>query len=174
MRAGDIEVFGELVDRHSAHVMRVVSRNLPVDRVAEVAHEAFVSAFVSLDRYRGSAPFEHWLTRITLRACSNEWRRRFREEERGEPLGDRTSDVASSSTRDTGGEREVLDRALARLSPEDREVLALIYFEELTIRESATILGWTETNTKVRAHRARRRLREYLAKTWPPKEDTDE
>ena len=58
--------------------------------------------------------------------------------------------------------REVLQWALARLSPENRLVVMLVHLEGYSVREAATLLGWTVINVKVRAHRARRLLRTIL------------
>ena len=56
----------------------------------------------------------------------------------------------------------LLQWALARLSPENRMVVTLVHLEGYSIREAAELLGWSMVNVKVRAHRARRQLRDIL------------
>jgi RNA polymerase sigma-70 factor (ECF subfamily) len=60
---------------------------------------------------------------------------------------------------------EVLEWALEQLSPEHRAVLTLVHLDGYSVREAAELLGWSVINVKVRAHRARRALREVLART---------
>jgi RNA polymerase sigma-70 factor, ECF subfamily len=56
----------------------------------------------------------------------------------------------------------LLQRALAQLSPENRMVVDLVHLEGHSVREAAELLGWTVVNVKVRAHRARQQLRKIL------------
>lgn len=75
------------------------------------------------------------------------------------------ADPSGGSIDDIGREveaREVLDWALARLSPEDRMVLELVYLEGLSVREVADLLGWSTANVKIRSFRSRRKLQKLL------------
>jgi RNA polymerase sigma-70 factor, ECF subfamily len=56
----------------------------------------------------------------------------------------------------------LLQRALAQLSPENRMVVDLVHLEGHSVREASELLGWTVVNVKVRAHRARQQLRKIL------------
>jgi len=174
---GDLDAFERLIDRHSKHVFRVVSRHVPAGQVHEVAHETFVQAFLSLDRYRPGGAFLGWLTSIALRRCADHWRSAYREREvygrqagrdaTGEPPAfDRPDPRAEREARQRE-DRELLRWALSRLDPEDRLVLTMEYLEDLEIRACAEALGWTESKVKVRALRARRRLKELLAGLAP-------
>jgi RNA polymerase sigma-70 factor (ECF subfamily) len=58
--------------------------------------------------------------------------------------------------------RDLLQKALAHLSPENRMVVTLVHLEGYSVREAAELLGWTVVNVKVRAHRARQQLRNIL------------
>ena len=58
--------------------------------------------------------------------------------------------------------REILEWALGKLTPEDRMIILLVHFEGYTIHEVADFLGFTRANVKVRAFRARKKLRETL------------
>ena len=58
--------------------------------------------------------------------------------------------------------RDILDQALARLSPDDRLVLSLVYLEGFSSAEAARLLNWSLINVKVRAYRARKKMRAYL------------
>ena len=152
---GDRDAFAELVRRHQQRVFRLAGRffRRPED-VEEVAQETFLTAWRKLHTYAGRAPFEHWLTRVCLRTCYARLRRRpppepienpDRPVEAGDPLA-----------------RLELERLLSRLAPADRMVLLLLDGEGWSTAEIADRLGWTRTNVKVRAHRARARLRRFV------------
>jgi RNA polymerase sigma-70 factor (ECF subfamily) len=162
--AGDVDAFELLVDRHAPRVRRLVARGVPRAAADEVAHNAFVAAYLSLASYVETHPFEHWLVRIALRACSDYWRARGRDERAG---GTAELADAAAAPAPADDDRELCEWALARLAREDREVLMLVYFEELSVKECAEVLSWSESKVKVRAHRARARLRRILRRALP-------
>ncbi|MCK4550281.1 MAG: RNA polymerase, partial [Candidatus Krumholzibacteria bacterium] len=59
---------------------------------------------------------------------------------------------------------DIMMRALDQISPADRAVIELVHLEERWVREAADLLGWSTANVKVRAHRARKKLRKILEK----------
>jgi RNA polymerase sigma-70 factor (ECF subfamily) len=156
---GDQSAFAELVRRHQIRVFRLAGRffRRPED-VEDAAQDTFITAWRRLATYAARAPFEHWLTRVCLRVCyarlSSE-RRRETPSETPEAVV-RPPDVAAAID---------LERILASLSPADRFVLLLLDGEGWNVKEIAKRVGWTETNVKVRAFRARRRLRRALEET---------
>jgi RNA polymerase sigma-70 factor (ECF subfamily) len=174
---GDIDRFAGLIARHRRHVLKIVQGHVPADRVAEVSHDVFVRAYGSLARYSREVPFEHWLSRLAVRTCYDFWRARRRTDV---PVGALTGDQAGwldhalaaesdQQFRDQADRREsleVLDWALARLSPEQRLVLTLVSLEGRTVREAADLLGWSVVNVKVRCHRARKALRAAFLEEW--------
>jgi RNA polymerase sigma-70 factor (ECF subfamily) len=166
--AGDVDAFELLVDRHAPRVLRIVSRSVPKGAASEVAHEAFVAAYLSLYSYVDRSAFGAWLARIALRACADFWRARGRETTSDESseldIVDREPESPSAD------DRELLDWALAQLGAEDREVLSLVYFEGFSVKECAEVLSWGESKVKVRAHRARARLRTILGAVVPERE----
>ncbi len=159
--AGDADAFARLVDRHGGRVRRLVARSVPRSAVSEVAHDAFVAAYLSLASYAETHPFEHWLVRVTLRTCADYWRARRRD---ALTAGDADLDSEVARAAPPVGDRELCEWVLAHLDREDREILTLVYIEELAMKECARILGWSESKAKVRAHRARVRLRRLLGR----------
>lgn len=170
---GDVDCFAELLARYQTHVARIVGRHVPSDRVNEVTHDVFVRAYTGLGGYSTDVPFAHWLSGIAVRACYDFWR----EAKRGAtPVSALTEEhdawiervsAADSEARfqEEVGRREakeVLEWALSRLSPEHRLVLSLVHLEGHSVREAATLLGWSTVNVKVRAYRARRALRQLF------------
>ncbi|AMK10763.1 MAG: RNA polymerase sigma factor [Pseudodesulfovibrio sp.] len=171
---GDRDAFALLLQRHEAHVARLVSAHVPAGQSAEVAHEAFIRAFRGLPSYRPVKPFRNWLTTIALRCCKDYWRREYRNREA--PVSDLSEDgqrwldtALASDSRETFETqvrqreyREILNAVLARLAPLDRMVLTLSYIEERTTGETAEMLGISVPNVKVRAFRAKRKLKGFL------------
>lgn len=154
-RRGDQQAFGALVRAHERRVFRLAGRFFRHREDAEeVAQETFLRAWSKLGGYRADAPFEHWLTRICLNCCYERLRRR-------QPRMEELPESTAAPTRDPSAGLEV-ERLLRRLSPADRFVLLLLDGEGWAVEEIARKLGWTTTNVKVRAHRARKRLRRVL------------
>lgn len=168
-RGGDGDAYGELVRRHERRVFALASRfarRRP--EVEDLAQETFLRAWTKLASYRAEAPFEHWLTRLCLNVCI-ERARRFR------PIESELPDEIEIAVADPTARLDVA-RALARLDPADRYVLAALDVEGVSTEEIAERLGWSRTNVKVRAFRARRRLRKWFEErpTEAPRCTTDE
>jgi len=149
---------------------------VPPDRVQELVHDVFVKAYVSLAQFSDSVPFEHWLAGIAVRTCYDYWRDRFRHEVPVSALSEEhqrwieqtLSAQSDSQFRDESAKREaaeVLEWAMGHLSPENRAVLTLVHLDGYSVREAAQMLGWSQINVKVRAHRARQALRALLRDT---------
>ena len=173
---GDTNRFEVLIERHREHVFRIVGRRVPREDVDEVAHDVFIRAWSSLPSYRGESPFEYWLSKIAVRTCHDYWRGRYRSKEA--PMSSLGEDHAEWIESTMTGEpeasfnsaesrmmaRDLMMRALAHLSPDDRAVIELVHLEERPVKEAADMLGWSTANVKVRAHRSRKKLRKILEK----------
>ncbi|MFO7898135.1 MAG: sigma-70 family RNA polymerase sigma factor [Planctomycetota bacterium] len=158
--AGDDDAFRRLVERYETPIARLMWR-FARDRgqCEELTQDVFVEAYLSLNTYRGEAPFLHWLRRIGTRVGYRFWRRRGRESDTAR-LDDVAPQAAASDPIDPAAAAEIVDRLLAQLAPDDRLVLTLAYLEGSTMKEIAEQTGWTEDAAKMRAYRARGRLRE--------------
>jgi RNA polymerase sigma-70 factor (ECF subfamily) len=142
--------------------------------VEEAAQEVFLKAFTQLGSYEGRGSMEGWLTRISTNTCLNILRAAKRRpeltvsdltEDENNWLDEKLSDVSSELHR--SAERQVVaadlaDRLLGTLAPEDRLALTLIDGEDASVKEVAEITGWSESKVKVRAFRARKRVREAM------------
>ncbi len=154
---GDTEAFSTLVRTHERRVFRLLGRFFRrPEEIEDAAQETFLIAWRKLSTYRAEAPFEHWITRIALRTAYDRLRRHGFPTE---PL-DEATDPAAPAIDPTA--RLEVERLLARLSPTDRFLLTLLEGEGWSVAEIAEKLGWTAVNVKVRAHRARKRLRQIL------------
>jgi RNA polymerase sigma-70 factor (ECF subfamily) len=165
---GDDDAFAELVTRHKRRVFGTAARFARDDhQLDDICQEVFVRAFRNLGKFRGDAPFAHWLARITVSACYDFLRkeRRVREQVSLDAvefdLPDRNIDAALSA----GRARELLEYAMRKLSADERLIVTLAEIEERSMREIAELTGWSESNVKVRAFRARQNLKRILEMT---------
>ncbi len=171
---GNVNAFAVLVEKYKHHVARIASRHVPRDSVEDVAQESFVRACRGLKGFDGRKPFEHWLSRITVRCCCDYWRNKGNSRET--PLSDMSEDGQMFLDRLTARMgREEFDReaekaealklltwALGKLGAEDRTVLTLTYLEGRSVAETADLMGISVANVKVRSFRSRNKLRKLL------------
>ena len=162
---GDQGAFASLVTRHTAGVTRLVSRFChDPSGIEDLTQEVFVKAYLNLQALRNGAVFKGWLHRIAANTCID-WLRRGKAESAvldglEETLPDER-DLARIEAREA---RQRLEQALRVLGPTDRRLLVLLGIEEKSVEEVAGLTGLSRVNVKVRAFRARRKLRAYLEK----------
>lgn len=183
--AGDIEAFSILVTAYRKLIAADLSRRLPAQDVQEVAQDAFIRAFRALPSFRGEAPVRIWLLRIARYAAMDFWRKRYRRRDRlfadldesalRQVEAVRQGQIAEQQTDQESRERAQLlvEAALVRLSPNDRAVITLVDLEGCSMEDAARELGCGLSAVKVRAFRARRRLRTVLDKLRPEIEENE-
>jgi RNA polymerase sigma-70 factor, ECF subfamily len=162
--SGDDEAFGELVRRHKRRVFGIVARCVGNKyEHDDVCQEVFIKVYQNLVKYRGDAPFAHWLSKIAVNACYDTLRKHSRKEKEV-PLEDVEFALFDPSCEEIASNEawEILRHALAKLRPKDRLVITLLNLEEKSIREVSALTGWSESNVKVRAFRARNELKKIL------------
>lgn len=166
--AGDPQAFGELVRRYERDVFNLAYRMLNERGEAEdAAQEAFMRAYINLDRYDPERPFKTWLLSITSNHCIDRLRRRrltwLSLEEPLPPHPALTSDIPGPEEALLTSERNLLvQEMLANLSPEYRLAVILRYWYDLSYAEIAEMLGTTESAIKSRLFRARQALADDL------------
>lgn len=169
IRDGAQDEFAELVRRHQAHVFAILSRyERDHHRLEDLAQETFLKAWRALAQFDGRAPFQHWLSRIAVHAALDHLRKRQRSKnEIGLPeLGEDALEWLHSDTADAEPEadraREILAAAMHELSANDQLVLTLLEIEEHSVKEICALTGWSSVGVRVRAVRARAKLKKAL------------
>lgn len=164
---GDLDAFGDLVERYSDVAFRtalVITRS-PAD-AEDAVQDAFVAAHRALPRFRRDAPLRPWLLRIVANSARNRRRSAGRREALTLSVAEaaRRGDAAPSpeAAAEAAEERRALLRAIESLRDEDRLVVVSRYLLELDVAETAAVLGVAEGTVKSRTHRALQRLRERL------------
>ena len=172
VREGDSRAAEVLVNHLHPLVRRWVRNHLPRRESEEdLVQQVFIKVFQKLDGYvsREGVPFEHWVSRLAVRTCLDalraersrpEWRMadlsagetewlQFMLERQSEPPPDHAFDA-----------KAIITRLLAQLSPPDRLVLTLLDLEQCSTHEISAQTGWTRPMVKMRAMRARLKLRQ--------------
>lgn len=170
-RDGDREAFGVLLTRHRPLLLAMCRRALPDVSLAEdVAQEASIQAFLSLDRLRQPERFGAWLVGIGLNLCHRRRRQFFRDARSWEAMlgGSRiTEPVDPASGPEDLAEalelREWIAGVVQSLPPGQRAAVVLHYLDGLTQAETATALGIVVGAVKARLHKARSNLRPVLS-----------
>jgi RNA polymerase sigma-70 factor (ECF subfamily) len=158
--AGDGEAFVEVICRHEAAVGAYLARRAGRELAEDLLGEVWVAAFESRGTYDRSFPDARpWLFGVALNRLRRHWRSRPAED----PVPDVTS-LAAGWDPWPGVDRRVdtesvLRTALAGLRPQEREVLTLVGWEDLTVADAARTLGIPAGTARRYLHQARRALR---------------
>ena len=144
---GDEDAYARLIKRYEAQIVaqmwRFTRDPLLLD---ELVQEVFVEAYQSLNGYKGSAPFIHWLRRIAVRVGYRFWKHKARETDRRETLHQHQDEFIRSHAPKTPSEAgEMVHQILEKLPPKERLVLTLLYFEQWDTQEIADHIGWSRS-----------------------------
>jgi len=175
VQAGRTDAFAGLVNRHKDKVYAMLLRLVrDPDAAEELAQETFVRAWRGIGGFRGQALFGTWLVQIAIHLARDRMRERRRSrtvslDELLEKSADDSVLVDTRSRRDPLSEvsdRDMMKRleaALGDLPPNYREVFVLHHVEDVPYEEIASMTGDSVGSLKVRAHRARKLLREAIS-----------
>jgi RNA polymerase sigma-70 factor (ECF subfamily) len=170
---GDAASFEPLITRYQARVFATARRYARREsEVEDIVQEVFIKAFQKLGGFRGEAPFEHWLMRLTTRTCYDFLRvhQRNREtafsqmsQEECDWL-DRCVIQPDAADENAQAARQLIERILSLMSPAARLIITLLEIEERSVKEISQVTGWSVPLVKVRAFRARAEMRKILAR----------
>lgn len=162
---GDKEAYEVLVGRYTELVLAISTRFLgDPDLGRDVAQEVFIDLWVSRARYRPEGRFRRYLTTLALNRCRDATRRSGAEQRRREGLAAQ-GDPPRSDPADRAVEKQssqMLQAALARLEPADREILVMRYGLELAYDEIAEETGRPAGTLRSRVFHSLRKLRKLL------------
>ena len=161
-----------LMDQLYPLVLKIVRAHLP-RRLDEddLTQMVFLKVFKHLGQFEGGVPLEHWVSRIAVNTCLSALKaERSRPELRWADLSEEGQAVVESLAVDSvnPGEtdglaaRELVQQLLVQLNPADRLVVTLLHLKEKSVAEVSALTGWSCAGVKVRAFRARKRLRKIL------------
>lgn len=156
-----------LVDRVQPLVEKLVRAHLPRnDDVEDLMQDVFLKLFSRLGQYRGQVPFEHWVSRVAVSTCIDRLRaQKRRPAVRWSDLTEGEQAVVESlAAEPSGGSKEqdawgIMEKLLAALSPTERLIISLADMEQKSIREICELTGWNSGVVRIRAFRARQKLK---------------
>jgi RNA polymerase sigma-70 factor (ECF subfamily) len=161
--AGDSGAFAALVDRHARICLRFATRMLGSRQDAEeVAQETFLRAHRALARYDERMSFRTWLMSILINRCRTAMLHRKRRTARVVLDEQAVDDASVESGAADAALRDAIERALARLDPDQREAFLLKHVESLSYEEMSAATGVGISALKMRVRRACERLQTML------------
>lgn len=169
---GEQNAYAELVNRYQAYVFTLVLRMIKSREDAEeVAQDVFIKAYRSLADFRGESKFSTWLYTIANTTSITFLRKKkldvhSLDNEKVFEVADSKDSGFRANLVEQKSRVNMVNEAIALLSPDDAEIITLFYKAEQNLEEISRILR-LETNTvKVRLHRARTRLKEKMEKNF--------
>jgi RNA polymerase sigma-70 factor (ECF subfamily) len=164
----------ELVGRLYPLVAKIVrahrSRRTPEEDLCQMI---FIRIFQKLNQFSGKVPIEHWVSRIAVNTCLNQIEsEKARPELRHADLSAEEQAVVenlATSSEELAPDKQLASRQLVEhlldlLKPAERLVIDLLYLQGRSIEEIRALTGWTTALVKVRAFRARQKLKAHLGK----------
>ena len=168
VRRWDQDAARSLVEHLYPLVNSIVRRKLPRGAAEEdLVQDIFVKLFQKLDQYKGEVPLNHWVSRIAVNRCLNairsqksrpEWRMADLPEEQQEALEPRLMATDQPHPAHAIGSRELVEKILEALSPEDSVIMRMLEIDDLSIAEVQRATGRSARYIRVRAFRARQKL----------------
>jgi RNA polymerase sigma-70 factor (ECF subfamily) len=170
----DNEAARALVRQLYPLVSKLVRAHRP-RRTAEedLSQMIFIKVFQNLSQFSGKVPLEHWVSRIAINTCLNQIEsEKVRPELRYADLSEEEEAVVenlASSPEELAPDqrfasRQLVEHLLAALKPVERLAIDLLYLQGRSVEEIRKITGWSAALIKVRAFRARQKMKDQLAK----------
>ena len=165
--SGKVNAFTHIVGKHKDRVFNLAFRICGNHEEAEeVAQDAFLKAYRSLKSFRMKSSFSTWLYRIVYNTAISSVRARKKGLLSLEDFPADATDFIGSNPGEEDAEREYRDSlinfALQKVSDEERGLISLFYYEEMSTDEISEVTGISKANVKVKLFRARQKLYEII------------
>jgi RNA polymerase sigma-70 factor, ECF subfamily len=176
-QSGDLNAFDEVVKLYQDKVFGLAMRMLRNhDEAEDVAQEVFLSCYRNITNFRFESRFSTWIFRVTVNRVKNRWkylqrRHDSKHESLDAPIGDGEETLVSQLASPRPDPRqhaegrqmaEILQQAIATLSEDYQEILALRFVQGLQYEEIADVLQCSLGTVKSRINRARHELRDKM------------
>jgi len=169
----DEEAARELVRTLYPLVARLVRAHRPARSAEEdLCQMIFIKVMQKLSQFSGKVPLEHWVSRIAINTCINQIkaekaRPELREADLSEEQAALVRNMAATEEELAPGRqiasRELVEQLMKALKPAERLVIDLLYLQQRSIAEIQKIAGWSGALVKVRAFRARQKMKKQMA-----------
>lgn len=169
----DEEAARELVRRLYPLVAKLVRAHRPVRSAEEdLCQMIFIKVIQNLSQFSGKVPLEHWVSRIAINTCINQIQaEKARPELREADLSVEQAAVIRNlaATADKLGpdqsfaSRQLVEHLMNALKPAERLVIDLLYLQQHSVTEIQQVTGWSGALVKVRAFRARQKMKKQMS-----------
>ncbi len=171
---GDVEAFNELVNRHHTKIYGLAYRMLGNAEDAEDAtQETFLEAYKSIKTFRFQSQFGTWLYKVGLNTCNQYIRKAKSRNRMLDAYTDNTAACGMTEEREVPErmaikteQSQVVQAAIDRLPPKQREVITLFYMQHLKYKEIAEILNCSLGTVASRLNKATQNLKVKLEKYY--------
>jgi RNA polymerase sigma-70 factor (ECF subfamily) len=153
-------------------VAKLVRAHRPLRSAEEdLCQMIFIKILQKLAQYSGKVPLEHWVSRIAINTCLNQIqaekaRPELREADLSEEQSAVVRNLAATSDELAPGQRfasrQLVEHLMNALKPAERLVIDLLYLQQRSVEEIRSVTGWSGALVKVRAFRARRKMKQLL------------
>ena len=155
----------------------LVAKLVRAHRPARTAEEdlcqmIFIKVMQKLSQFSGKAPLEHWVSRIAINTCINqiqaekarpELREADLSEEQAAVIRNLTATAAELAPDQSFASRQLVEHLMNALKPAERLVIDLLYLQQRSVTEIQQITGWSGALVKVRAFRARQKMKKQMS-----------
>ncbi|MGL1885012.1 MAG: RNA polymerase sigma factor [Reichenbachiella sp.] len=175
IKAGDMASFETLVNKYKDYAFTLANRVLNnSDDAEEVAHDSFLKVLKSIDQFKEESKFTTWFYRIVVNMAISRTRKKKLDTSDIDAYS--TLNVADASSADDGVNRQdrsyYIEQAIGLLKEDERILVTLYYFDELSMAEVQEITGYELSNLKVKLFRVRKKMAENLQKVLPSEIDS--
>ena len=166
LKEGDFQCAAHLFERYHVRLFNFFRRMGCERAVSEDLTQIVFERVIRYRKsYRADASFKSWLYQIARNVSADFFKKnRMKVSDFAEEDDIRESEASITTKMEQAEEVQLLHRAMAQLPEDQREILVLTRFQEMKYSEAAEVLGLTESNAKVKAHRAIKQLRDIYSK----------
>jgi len=167
IKRGDVAAFAQIIEKYQ-HMAFTLAKGIVKNKeeAEEVAQDAFVKAYKSLDKYKGDASFSTWLYRIVYNTAISKLRSRkpATKDLDSKDAVQFEADYAENNMHrlELQERKKVLKQALSKLKEDDAFILILYYYKEQSVEEICKATGLSVSNVKVKLHRGRKQMQKEL------------
>jgi RNA polymerase sigma-70 factor (ECF subfamily) len=170
-QTGNLDAYDEIVRRYQERIWSFLYKFCPhQSELEDLVQDTFIKAYNNLHRWQPTGTFKSWLMRLAVNTGHDFYRKRRNEpltiaqkthkDAESDPLEEHLEEEAHATQEHPAA--ELVERILLELKPDDRVVVTLQYYEKMTLQEISEKMNWSLANTKVKSHRARKKLEKAL------------
>jgi len=170
---GDTQSYSFLVEKYKVMVYNLAIKTMKSrEEAEEVSQDTFIKAYKNLAKFKGESKFSTWLYKIAYRNCLDRLKKnknRYQTDTIDEITINKIESTDSILDQINKKERaKIMNECLQKLPEDERTLLWMFYFEELSLKEILEIVDLSESNVKVKLHRARKRLLQIVTQNVEP------